>query len=889
MADAATPAPSAEALAAAEHLLKLRKAADSFQGFVALHRPTWKIPDFHAKLIDILDKFERGTLTHVDLGGLPEGCDPNVPPDRLVNNLVVNMPPRHAKAIDCDTPMLTPAGWQRAGDLQIGDKLISSCGRWTTITGVHPQGVKPAHRVTFSDGTSLIACGEHRWAARLRGKPTKGHPAPWRTKTTDELAPDLLEADGRKKWRIPTIEPHSNAPASLPIDPYLLGCWLGDGSSYYAAITTMDQEIVDAFAEYEPRPFSHQSGGRATTYGLRNGFRAKLCALDLLANKHIPAIYLTANREQRLALLQGIADTDGTANLASGQTSICLSNAALSEDVRTLIASLGGTCTVYSAIPKQGRRFYKKHFRLPVGQVPFRLPRKIANFTPHSVRNTPRRFFASIDPVEPREMVCFTVDAPDHLFAAGRDLILTHNTEYCTKLFPAYYLARKPDRFVMSTSYNAELGKEFGRNTRDIATDALTQKAFAEFRVRKDSQAADEWRTTQGGAYFGIGLGGTTSGRPASLLIIDDPLKSREDAESATMRNKVWSFYTSALAMRLQPEVDLTPHKQLVILTRWHPDDLAGRLMETDEWKKGDWGHISFPGIIEEPDAKDPTIVHERALWPERFPLAELHRRRRLNEREFAALYQQSPYILGGNLLRSDWWQYYKSDERPDSYPLLIIAADTAFKTSEQSDYSVFVILGMTTGGDIHVVDVQRKRLPFPELKQRAIQLNNRWRGKGLRGLYVEDKASGQSLIQELKRESGVSVIPYRVSRDKVARVNSVSPLIEGGRVFLPEEAPWLDDFLEEAIQFPASAHDDQVDALALGLDVLSRISLSPEAATYAGPAFTSIEQATADSLNNVARTAPSSLGKPLTSESGFHKRLPGSAAAPAQWSGWGE
>jgi len=134
------------------------------------------------------------------------------------------------------------------------------------------------------------------------------------------------------------------------------------------------------------------------------------------------------------------------------------------------------------------------------------------------------------------------------------------------------------------------------------------------------------------------------------------------------------------------------------------------------------------------------------------------------------------------------------------------------------------MILGMDASGDIYLLDVIRNKYDFPELKRRAISVNTLWRGRGLRGFYIEDKASGQSLIQELKTASGLSVIPYKVSTDKVSRVNAVTPLIEGGRVFVPENAPWLDDFMNECQSFPSGKHDDQVDALSMGLDILSRM-----------------------------------------------------------------
>lgn len=426
-----------------------------------------------------------------------------------------------------------------------------------------------------------------------------------------------------------------------------------------------------------------------------------------------------------------------------------------------------------------------------------------------------------------------------------------------TVLFPSYFMARDPQRYIMSCSYNAQLATDFGRQVRTVVEQNLINQAFPDFNLSQESRAADVWRTESGGAYFAVGVGGTTSGRPANLLLVDDPIKSREDAESLTQRNKTWNYYTSALATRLQPSNKGDQPKQIVILTRWHPDDLAGRLMDSEDWKEGRWKHINFPAIKKAEGKKisrrmlpedDPRYVSpdeyrslspakrevaeekEEPLWPERFPLEDLKRRERLNPREFASLYQQQPYIQGGNLIRTDWWRSYPDDLRPESFTTLVIAADTAFKKSESADYSVFVVAGMDKTGDIYIVDIVRGKYDFPELKQRMIQLNNAWRGRGLRAIYIEDKASGQSLIQELKRESGVSVIPYKVVTDKVARVNAILPLIEGGRVFLPESSVWLDDFADECVSFPNGNHDDQVDAMTIAVDVLSRTSVSPEA-----------------------------------------------------------
>ena len=452
-----------------------------------------------------------------------------------------------------------------------------------------------------------------------------------------------------------------------------------------------------------------------------------------------------------------------------------------------------------------------------------------------------------------------------------RNLLITMpprhgKSTYGSVLFPAYFMAKKPNRFLMSTSYNSQLATDFGRQVRDLCQEPVVSQTFPDFEMSPDSRAVDQWRTTSGGAAYFIGVGGTTSGRAANMLIFDDPFKSREEAESATQRNKVWNYYVSALSTRLQPDNEGTPPSQIHIQTRWHPDDLAGRLMQTDDWIEGRWLHINFKAIedLEIPGEKvsraqlpkdDPQYLEgtklqklshgkryitktvKTALWDERFSLEDLERRQRLNPREFASLYQQTPYIEGGNLIRSHWWRTYPSDMKPERFVSLIIACDTAFKAKEDNDYSVMLVMGLDTSGDIYVVENHRGRYEFPELKKRMITLNNLWRGKGLRGIYIEDKASGQSLIQELKRESGVSVIPYKVSNDKVSRLNAVLPLIEGGRVFLPSTANWLDNFYDECQTFPSGTYDDQVDALSIGLDVLARTPATGE--YYKPPAFT--------------------------------------------------
>jgi len=422
---------------------------------------------------------------------------------------------------------------------------------------------------------------------------------------------------------------------------------------------------------------------------------------------------------------------------------------------------------------------------------------------------------------------------------------------FATMLFPAWYEGRDPRRAILSCSYNSTLAVDFGRAVREILEHPLYPQIFPDFSLHPGARAADSWRTEDGGTYFSIGLGGTTSGRPANLLIFDDPIKNRSEAESITMRNRAWQDYTSSLISRKQPEPNGLPPIEINIATRWHPDDVSGRIQNTEAWKGKEWVHLKMPAIWEteseiersvallpkddprysrvQPNSPSKRYYKEpifHALWPERFPLKELQKKQRLDPREFEALYQQNPYIEGGEIIKSSDWRYYTpEDYDPNLFPIKIIAADTAFKKTERSDYSVFIIMAMNSVGEIYIIDLVRERLEYPELKRRLISLNSIWRGQGLRGIYVEDKASGQSLIQELRAQSGMTIIPYRAgTTDKDTRVHTITPLIQSGRVYLPTKAKWLDNFINECTAFPNTSHDDQVDALVIGLDALSRM-----------------------------------------------------------------
>ena len=374
-----------------------------------------------------------------------------------VREVALMFPVQFGKALCVDTPIPTPTGWSTMGDLAIGDTVFGSDGQPTCVVAVSPVFTDHAcYRLTFSDGAQVVADAGHRWTVvdlQARNEHRKeikrrmaregrsirtrrlvpdasnaGHTV---TLTTEHIAQTSRSGGKQSRYAVQVAAPISTRPAALPVNPYLLGLWLGDGHSHMAAITTMDPEIVEAFAAYNPKPHKHQNAGRATTYGLRNGFGAMLRTAGVLKNKHIPAPYLRASHAQRLALLQGLMDTDGHAG-TRGTAEITSSKPVLAEDIAQLLRTLGFRPTVAwrnTACKPSARITFPAHR----GAGIFKLARKADTMLcAPSTRGADAvgfRYITNVEPVPTVPTRCIAVDNASHLFLCGHEFIPTHNTE----------------------------------------------------------------------------------------------------------------------------------------------------------------------------------------------------------------------------------------------------------------------------------------------------------------------------------------------------------------------------------------------------------------------------------------------------------------------------
>lgn len=379
-------------------------------------------------------------------------------------------------------------------------------------------------------------------------------------------------------------------------------------------------------------------------------------------------------------------------------------------------------------------------------------------------------------------------------------------SEFASYLLPAWFLGKYPDKKVIQTSNTADLAVGFGRKVRNLVGSEQYAKIFPNVNLRQDSKAAGRWSTNKDGEYFAIGVGGTVTGKGADLLIIDDPHSEQEAALAAgdaSVFDKVYEWYTSGPRQRLQPGGSI-----VVVMTRWAKRDLTGRILQSSIEKDGndEWEVIDFPAIL----------PSDKPLWPEFWSLEELEAlRSELPVSKWNAQYQQSPTSEQGAIVKREWWKEWKAED-PPRCEFVIQSWDTAFLKTERSDYSacttwgVFYINENVNDANIILLDSFKRRMEFPELKEKAFNHYKQWEPDAF---VVEAKASGAPLIFEL-RAMGIPVQEFTPSRgnDKMVRINSVADLFASGKVWAPSTR-WADELIEEMASFPNAENDDLVDS----------------------------------------------------------------------------
>jgi len=381
-------------------------------------------------------------------------------------------------------------------------------------------------------------------------------------------------------------------------------------------------------------------------------------------------------------------------------------------------------------------------------------------------------------------------------------------SELISYLAPAWFLGKFPQKKIIMSSHTADLAVQFGRRVRNLVGSENYRDIFPQVELQADSKSASRWGTNFNGEYFAIGVGGALAGRGADLFIIDDP---HSEQEAKTGRPDVflpaWEWFQSGPLQRLMPGGAI-----IVVMTRWSKLDLTGMIVNQMERNEDvdPWEVVEFPAIKDDGEA----------LWPEFWDVNELlAKKAAIDIRYWNAQYMQKPTSEEGALIKREWWRIWEKDDPPQC-EFTIMSLDAAQEANTRADYNALTTWGVffneeTNNYAIILLNAIKKRLEYPDLKKLVLEEYREWEPDAF---MVEKKSNGSVLYQEFRR-MGIPVGEFTPGKgqDKIARVNAVSSLFEGGVVYAPDRR-WAKEVIEECNDFPAGTNDDLVDSTTLAL-----------------------------------------------------------------------
>lgn len=380
--------------------------------------------------------------------------------------------------------------------------------------------------------------------------------------------------------------------------------------------------------------------------------------------------------------------------------------------------------------------------------------------------------------------------------------------------WPAWILGHDPTKKIIAASYSQAISNKHSQDCRLIVSSSWYKSVFQEAKIVQGENQKSKFVTTKRGFRLASSTGGSITGEGGDILILDDP-QNPSKINSTKYRNNTIEWFEQTFVSRLNNKKD---GAIVIVMQRLHENDLCGYLLEN---KKDQWDLLKIPAIFEEETiyngpykliADEGAVLHE-----ERENLDVLMRlRKELGEYNFAAQYNQNPMPAKGTMVKSDWLRFYNKEDKI-SFSRIIQSWDTAIKAKDEHDYSVGITLGLHENA-YYIIDVFRKKLEFPDLLLAIKDSALKWRPSAI---LIEDKASGQSLIQSLKNSLKIPLIAIKPKNDKITRFAKHTPKIESGKLHILQNTAWKEVFEKEILSFPRSSNDDQVDALSQAFEYL--------------------------------------------------------------------
>ena len=769
-----------------------------------------------------------------------------------IKRLLMNVPPGFMKLCADSTPVPTLKGYMVHGDLMPGDCVFGPDGKPTRILSVTTKALAD-YRVTFSNGEKIECNGEHLWTVYDRFDGRKE-----RTFSVNQLIERgsivyVEKPTGKERYRygIPDFMALEFPKKELPLDPYFLGCWLGDGTSSKPDIT-YDPRHSEHISKLEGLGFVQQKIFNGTGNSVRAAFTHqgvldKLRALGVYKNKHIPEIYATASIEQRMELMAGLIDTDGTVVKDRSKVAYTTCDKALADGVHKLAYSLGFRAYITKhAMVDYGKYKSSKecHYRVsfePNSDIPTVMPNKKITRIDAARR---RVMITAIEKVDNPELGhCIHVDRPDGLYIVGNKHVVTHNSLLVSVFWPAWEWGPRgmPNLRYINTSYSSSLTERDNRRFRQIILSEKYQRRWGKICTpSKDQFNVVVVGNQQTGWKLATSIGGVGTGQRGDRIIIDDA-NSVSEAESQAVMESTNIYLREVIPNRLN---NMSEGVIVNIQQRTGENDASATLMNLDVGYEGviipmeyDWARP--PTSI---GWTDPRTKEGELAWPDRFSTKVVaNLRRTMGPYGWAGQYQQSPAPRGGGIFKRNWWQLWPPDGYDDSAKLqfppmeyICASVDTAYTANTSNDYSACVVLGVWRDKGnlprIMLMKAWQERMEFHDLVEKIIDTCRNKGGSPVDALLIEAKASGLSVAQEIQRLCNAEEFAVHKinpgAQDKVARAYAVQHLFSSGVVYAPERK-YADMVINQAETFPKGKHDDTVDALVMGINFLRKMGLA--------------------------------------------------------------
>lgn len=786
--------------------------------FARYMQPDLALEPFHVVYYTLLDKFAHGEI----------------------KKMIVQMPPQHGKEISDNQIVATTKGLKKHGDLIVGDYVFGRDGTPVKVLWVSEK-TRSEYVVSFSDGAKIECHGNHEWTVYNRFRQKE------ETIETKHMASSTIyNGDGKRgsryKYHVDSNVCVMFDSRNVDLDPYVLGAWLGDGDSSCGIIHIGNNDVeIIGNSTYKFK----ESKGTTTRKFYSPELNLLLKNNGLIKNKHIPDMYKYNSVEVRKNVIAGLIDTDGYVYHRNGRITISNTNKRIIDDAAFILRSLGQSVVVCEFKPRVsssgivGKKIVYQLCFNPTMTFPTKVKRK--KITKLSINK--KRAIVSIERKEGLGYGnCIQVEGG--IYLVGDTFIPTHNSEGSSRKLPAFMLGLNPDKKICIGSYAATIARDFNRDVQRIIDTPSYRELFPETYLNGSNvvtMANTYLRNSDVIEMVGhkgllrvVGRGGSLTSKTVDVSILDDVYKDYAEGNSPIVRNAAWKWYTTVVRTRLHND-----SQELIVFTRWHDDDLIGRIEKSGEtvidiksWDDvknipaGAWVRINFEGL----KTGEPTEIDPRepgaALWDRRHSRAKLEGQRALDPVQFQCLYQGNPGNAEGKLYRnpfrtyvdkSEWGTYVRSgnytDVADEGDDFTFSACYDVYKSgneawNEQKKRFEPILYALITDMVFTQENTEITAVTVPEMINRC----------GTQKAWIESNNGGSGFEKVIRKKLKAVTEPFYQGANKESRIITNSAMVNA-QIIMPigweQRFPKIHEHLTGFLRdFPANAHDDPEDGL---------------------------------------------------------------------------